>query len=158
MVGAPTPSEPGLFYQWGDIIGHSVADGYDFSFSNYRAKNLNLITDNLDNENDAARAYYGPKAKMPSAAQFQELIEHCVIATHEDGLSVITSNINGNSITIRGNGHMSNLEHVGSSRIRVWSSSFASETNAMSFHGEGSVMSVDSTARTYGYNIMAVHS
>lgn len=158
LVGAQSPSDTGLFYQWGDIVGHSIADGYNFSSANYQSKGLNLISSDLDNAHDAARAYYGPVAKMPTIAQIQELIDNCVISSYKDGLYVITSNINGNSITIHGNGILLHLDHVRETNLYTWASSYVSEENARTLHLDAYSISVINYGRICGCNIMAVHS
>lgn len=158
MVGAPSPTEAGLFYQWGDTIGHSADEGYDFSEENYTQKGLNLISSNLDNTHDAARAYYGPEAKMPSFVQIDELKSNCVISDQGNGVYLFTSNINGHSFKIRGNGYMASLEHASTDYIRSWCTRIRDEIEAWSLHVDGSTSLHASNPRIRGYNIMAVHS
>lgn len=158
LVGAPSPSAAGLFYQWGAIEGHSETDGYNFNADSYEAQGLNLITSALDDTHDAARAYYGPVAKMPTTAQYQELIENCVISSREDGMKIITSNINGNSLAIRANGLFNSLSHRDLNELRSWVSTYGTEQYAPAFHTEAASMSVTGNSRFLGLNIMAVHS
>ena len=98
-MGASSRQSAGLYFQWGSIVGHEIAEGYDFNHTNYVAEGLNSIQSDLDDAHDAARAYYGPKAKMPSNANYQELIDNCVLSIHNRFVK-FTSNINGASITI----------------------------------------------------------
>lgn len=158
MVGAPSPTEAGLFYQWGDVIGHSLAEGYEFNSENYTEKGLDLISSSLDNAHDAARAYYGPEAKMPDYSQLQELVNNCVISDQGDGVFLITSNINGHSMKIRGGGYIDNLEQRLVNEIRAWTKTISSETHAYSLHAKLSTATNVPSDRTLGYNIMAIHS
>lgn len=158
LVGATSPSEPGLFYQWGDIVGHTAEDSYNFSIENYQAKGLGLISSDLDDAHDAAKAYYGPVAKMPTVNQFQELIANCNIASTGNGLVLITSNINGNSITVRANGGFSGLQHLWIQDLCAWSSTHVSETLAPAFTIEPTRTFIPNNSRYIGFNIMAVHS
>lgn len=158
MVGAPSPTGTGLFYQWGDTVGHSLAEGYEFSINNYNEKGLNLISSDLDDAHDAARAYYGPEAKMPSSTQLEELKNNCVISNQGNGIYLFRSNINGRSIKIRGFGYINGLEHGLTDRIRAWSKSIQSETLAWSIHVDSAIPTIYSNARNLGFNVMAVHS
>lgn len=158
MVGAQSPSEAGLFYQWGDIVGHAIADDYDFSSANYEAKGLNLISSDLDDAHDAARAYYGPEAKMPSSTQLQELITNCVISYQGNAIYLITSNINGRSFKIHGNGYINNQEHLDQTLLHAWSNTHNSDSNASSMIFSIRTATILQYVRHYGLNIFAVHS
>lgn len=158
LVGAPSPSDLGLFYQWGDIVGHSIEEGYDFNSANYEAKGLNLISGNLDSAHDAARAYYGPKAKIPSSDQYQELADNCAFSFRDDGLIVITSNINGAAITIPPCGKIQGQVRDSTDRIRAWSSIRGSAQYAYSLDVSAEDRTVTLGIRAYGEGVMAVHS
>lgn len=157
-MGAQAPNGIGLFYQWGDIVGHGVAEGYNFSLENYEAKGLNLISTNLDNAHDAARAYYGPIAKTPSVSQLEELIRNCIVTNEDNNVVIITSRNNGNFIKIRSNGYFQNLAHNAINELRCWSSTRYSDIAAYTVHYENNVLGIFGNARYMGYNIMAVHS
>lgn len=158
MVGAPSPTETGLYYQWGDTIGHSLAEGYNFSLDNYTEKGLDLISSDLDDAHDAARAYYGSVAKMPSKAQFEELVSNCVLSYQGNGVILITSNINGHSIKIRGNGLINGLEHEGGNEIFAWSVKPVDSTFAYILNTRQLSLVVIGDRRYHGCNVMAVHS
>ncbi len=157
-MGAQSPHDKGLYYQWGDVIGHDIAEGYNFNSENYEAKRLNLITTNLDSAHDAARLYYGPTAKMPSIAQYQELINNCTFTYREDGLLTITSNINGNSITIPPGGAINGLEPQLSTNLRSWTTIRANDRFANLFNVSENSISIVEGQRIVGENVMAVHS
>lgn len=159
MVGAPSPSEPGLFYQWGDIVGHAASEGYNFSASNYGAKGLGLITTDLDEAHDGARAYYGPAARIPSEAQMQELIDNCLVTIREgDVVLKLTSRINGNSITIKPYGRIRDLERHDINRLIAWTSTYLSQESAITLHSSGASLIIADNTRLTGCNLMAVHS
>lgn len=155
LVGAPSPTEPGLFYQWGDIIGHGLADGYSFDEANYRLKELNNIASDLDDAHDAARAYYGQEATMPSTDQVEELIQYTTFRSVATNVLQITSILNGNSLIVTANGRFNGTELASIGGLRVWTAAYINSSHAYSIH-DRSVSSRD--YRYFGLNIMAVHS
>ena len=144
----------GLFYQWGAIVGHTASDGYDFSEETYEAQGLNLITSDLEDSQDAARAFYGPAAKMPTSEQFLELFNYTSI--QRDGNSfIITSNVNGNSLKFPAIGYMNGGALLGTGRLYCWSSEI--ENNSLRVYAN-LTYNVSNYLRYDGLNIMAVHS
>lgn len=83
-VGASKESEAGDYFAWGEIV---PAPGGDYSPVNCKAYNMNLsdlrtnkITDNNNNltsEFDVATQNWGDDWRMPTKAEFQELIDNC---------------------------------------------------------------------------------
>lgn len=89
-IGASTPEEPGLYFQWGDTQGYTaeqVGDGeglkafkwadYKFSidgsssnFSKYNASDSKTV---LDPEDDAAHVNMGGNWRMPTFDEYKEL-------------------------------------------------------------------------------------
>lgn len=65
-VGAESPEDDGLYFQWGDTVGHSADERYDFSEANYNAKGLNNISGDLTLSNDAANAILGGGCRIPT--------------------------------------------------------------------------------------------
>ena len=117
-VGASSPEEYGSYFAWGETcpkIDYSwenlkycidIADIYcdkEDNFSKYN-KNADGIRDNkslLDLDDDAAHINWGGSWRMPSNAEFNELINDCFWAwTSMNGKKgyQITSESNGNSI------------------------------------------------------------
>lgn len=158
MVGASAPTQPGLFYQWGDIIGHSVTEPSYFTEANYISKRLNLITTSLDEAHDAARAYYGSIAKMPSKIQLKELIDNCTITFRRDSECVFTSNLNSESFTVLANGFLVDGTHVAEHYLQIWSATWGNKDKAYSLRAVPSKQFIDENTRWWGLNIMAVHS
>lgn len=72
-LGAEKETDCGLYYMWGDTEGHEKGSGYDFSSSNYSAKGLNSISNNLSLAQDAANVRLGGSWRMPTKSEFEEL-------------------------------------------------------------------------------------
>jgi hypothetical protein len=89
-VGASSPEDAGLYFQWGDTIGYAVdqveADQVEidkvFNWDSYKfGTSTNLTkynsTDNLtvlESNDDAATVHMGTQYRMPTSAEIQELI------------------------------------------------------------------------------------
>ena len=89
-VGASTPEETGLFFQWGDTQGYTAeqvgngegkkafswadykwsVDGSSSNFSKYNATDSKTV---LDLEDDAVRANMGGNWRMPTFEEYKEL-------------------------------------------------------------------------------------
>ena len=95
-VGASSPSDYGNYYAWGETTTKSK---YKKSNSKTYGKNIGDIAGNADY--DAARANWGDTWRMPTKAEFEELINKCtwkwVTYDGHKGYKV-TSKKNGNSI------------------------------------------------------------
>lgn len=99
-VGATAPQGVGLFFAWGDTVGHGndISDGYLFSWENYKwgevsdeqtyftkycsdsSRGKDGFTDDkveLDPEDDAAYVNWGSQWRTPSKEQFDELKNLC---------------------------------------------------------------------------------
>lgn len=155
MVGAPSPDAPGLYYQWGAVNGHTFGDGFAFTEASYIELGLDSIFSDLSENQDAARNYYGPNAKMPRNDQYIELAANCSISTISPSFHKFTSLINGNSIIVCYTGYINDSNRVDSNRLRVWSSKIRDQNFAFSWHGSADI---SAGRRYYGLNIMAVHS
>ena len=84
-VGAQTETDDGLYFAWGETQGYAKPiSGKSFSWSNYKwGRENNLTKYNttdgktvLDAEDDAARVNMGGSWRMPTQAEFQELINN----------------------------------------------------------------------------------
>lgn len=90
-VGADKPTDFGLYFQWGDIVGYTAdqvgkGDGkkrFGFGdykwFSNYEERTFTKYTkpgSTLELEDDAARANMGGDWHTPSPEQIQELLDN----------------------------------------------------------------------------------
>lgn len=103
-VGAASETDPGLYFQWGDPVGHTKDSGYDFSEKNYIKKGLCAVYDNYPLIVDAAHLYMGEQWEIPTSYHFGELRHECEITPIKDyqGSGVdgylVTSKINGNTL------------------------------------------------------------
>jgi hypothetical protein len=165
-VGASTPYEDGLYFSWGNVIGHTGTDGYDFGTNNdgpYASTPGAALTGNIpaNNTYDAARHNMGAPCRLPTVGEFQELNSNCDSEwTDEDGVAGrrFTSRINGNSIFFPASGYRygTGLHNRGSSG-HYWSSSLHSQTYG--YHllfNSGGVSPAYSSLRFYGFSVRAV--
>lgn len=119
-VGASTPSDFGLYFQWGDVQGYTAdqigygqkkfsSDWSDYkwlrndAFTNYRNafvkyRNGGMVLDILDLDDDAANVNMGGSWHIPTPAQIQELIDN----TTSDWVKM--DNANGRLFTSKKNG------------------------------------------------------
>ena len=145
-VGATSETDYGDYFQWGSTRPNTADECTRESYKFYNSAKYSLtkycvtslyglfgIVDNkttLDLEDDAARANMGGDWRMPTEAEFQELLDNTDNEWIEDfnGSGVngrkFTSKINGNSIFIPAAGicRDGSLDYVGSSG-GIWSSS-----------------------------------
>ena len=138
-VGANSPEDYGDYFAWGETEGYNSGKT-DFSWKTYKwcegsytmmtkycynsEYGYNGFTDNkteLDLEDDAAYVNWGPRWRMPSLEQMQELINSEYTTTEwttQNGVNGrrITSKINGNSIFLPAAGYRinSSLSNAGS--------------------------------------------
>lgn len=160
-VGAEKPEEPGLYFSWGDIVGHKEGEGYDFSQEVYNSTPAAEIAADLSLGQDAARDNLGAPWRMPTADDFQELNDNCTsVWTTLNGVNgrLFTSNVNGNTLFIPAAGYyngksLSNRGSIGS----YWSSTYISATNARSLYFNSSNVSPQSNDfRRSGFSVRAV--
>lgn len=84
-VGAKKPEEYGLYFMWGDTVGH--AGNWTFNTSHCPTDNKSISqlqsmgyidsTGNLTAVHDAATAHLGAPWRMPTDAEFEALIRMC---------------------------------------------------------------------------------
>jgi hypothetical protein len=135
-VGASTPYEHGLYFSWGNVIGHAEGSGYDFSDAVYAETPGAALTGNIpvNGTYDLARHNMGAPCRLPTVGEFQELNSNCDSEwTDEDGVAGrrFTSRINGNSIFFPASGYYdgTSLNGRGSHGL-YWSSSYYSASVA----------------------------
>ena len=162
-IGATTPYEHGLYFSWGNVIGHAEGSGYDFSDAVYAQTPGATLTGNIpvNNTYDMARHNMGAPCRLPTSGEFVELNNNCDSEwTDEDGVAGrrFTSRINGNSIFFPASGYYNgtSLSSRGSSG-NYWSSSWLSETNARNlyFNSTG-VIPQNDFSRRCGFTARAV--
>lgn len=165
-VGASTPYEDGLYFSWGNVVGHTGSDGYDFGTSNdgpYASTPGAALEGNIPSNNtyDAARHNMGAPCRLPTVGEFQELNAQCDSEwTDEDGVAGrrFTSRINGNSIFFPASGYRfgTGLIDHGSYGL-YWSSSLYSSARGYNLRFDsGGVYPADNFSRFYGFSVRAV--
>ena len=112
-VGATTPEDFGNYYAWGEVLPKKVytSDTYKYADANGYTKYCidasygdESFIDNkttLEQEDDAAHVNRGGSWRMPTAAEWSELMDNCIWTwTTQNGVKgyLITSKMNNNSI------------------------------------------------------------
>ena len=166
-VGATSPEHTGLYFAWGETIGYTanqVTNGERlFTKDVYNAGPAAFINTDLTLEQDAAHAYMGGKWRMPTEAEYQELLDNCDVVWTDDynetgvkGL-VFTSKSNGKLVFFPATGvcNGSSVKGVGLNGIYC-SASWRSSSYAFNlfFHSHGQYMS--DGGRLYGYSVRGV--
>lgn len=160
-VGATSPVDFGQYFSWGNTDGHYIDDGYDFSQEVYGASPAADIATDLSLEQDAARANLGAPWRMPTAAEFQELVDNCTsVWTTLKGVAgrLFTSNVNGNTLFFPATGLYDGTSPLyRGSRGYNWSSTYFSATSARNLIFTNSVVyPQDSYGRRVGFSVRAV--
>lgn len=181
-VGAESPEDYGLYFQWGDTVGYTLNGDKVFNSSSYwdsingSNKNFNKYTTTkltvLQPEDDAATINMGSDWRMPTASEIQELIDNTtvtIIDIYGNEVSTVpaywrgiklTSNINSNSIFIPAAGNI-NGSTSGDQRLfgYLWSSDlykYAQYVYVMYFGGTNNIVSVKDMSRVIGIPIRGV--
>ena len=162
-VGASTPYEHGLYFSWGNVIGHAEGSGYDFSDAVYAETPGAALTGNIpvNGTYDLARHNMGAPCRLPTVGEFQELNSNCDSEwTDEDGVAGrrFTSRINGNSIFFPASGDYNGTSLVSrGSNGYYWSASYVSATNAYDLYfNSSSVNPANNYYRRCGFAARAV--
>ena len=77
-VGATNAWEIGLYFSWGNVIGHAEGSGYNFDQNTYNSTPGAALTGDIavGTTYDAARAIMGGSWRMPTKDEFQELYDN----------------------------------------------------------------------------------
>lgn len=160
-VGAESLTDEGLFFSWGNVEGHAIGEGYDFSQSVYETTPGAAVGADLSLDQDAARVYLGDPWRMPTSNEFQELCDNCTIEwTTVNGVNgrLFTSNVNGNKIFFPAAGRYvgMSLENSGSWGY-FWQSAYYTQNSvrALTF-SRTQINPQNSVARYYGFSVRAV--
>ena len=133
-VGAFTSADQGNFYAWGETTTKDIYLGASYykygSYTKYNSTDNKTI---LDKEDDAAYVNWGSPCRMPTGAEFEELLnsDNCtwtwahITTSSESNIYgyKVTSKKNGSSIFLPASGYRngSNLNYHGSDGY-YWSS------------------------------------
>lgn len=100
-LGATAPTESGLYFSWGNTVGHAADSGYIFSSEIYGETAGSLIEADLNLEEDAAHVALGGKWRMPSSDDWSELYGNTVqewVVVDGLGFLKVTSAVTGNFV------------------------------------------------------------
>ena len=131
-----------------------------FDEASYKAASISA---NLTLAQDAARANLGGNWRMPTKAEFQELIDNCNVVWTADyngtGVKgrIFTSKVNGNSVFFPAAGHClnSSVYSVGSYGY-YWSASWYSSSYAWYLYFGSGSQRVDYYRRYFGFSVRGV--
>ena len=172
-VGASKSEDYGDYFAWGEIAPkeeyswstYTYCNGSSSSLTKYNYNSSLGFVDNktqLELSDDAARANWGGKWRMPTDAELTELREQCTWTwTTENGIKgyKVTSRINGKSIFLPAAGNRTGplLGSVGDGYY--WSSSISTEGSPVGayylYFLSGSVNRYDGS-RDYGQSVRPV--
>lgn len=162
-VGAQNEIDCGKYFAWGETNGYFATAGYNFSQENYTMASWNS---NLNMVHDAANVALGSDWRMPTKADFEELIAYTNHSSANIGGHMgysFTSKTNPSaSIFIPFGGSFNGSQNIGDNVIgNYWSSDFDTTSNIsyrlkMASGGVLEITSADLATRCLGYNIRPV--
>ena len=145
-IGASKPEELGDFFAWGETSPKDIyswetykwCNGSEVALTKYNSELSFGSVDNrtmLSLSDDAARANWGGKWRMPTRDEYQELEEECTWTwTVQGGMKgyLVTSKINGNSIFLPAGGAYSNsINNSAGIQGYYWSSSLDTSSDSL---------------------------
>ena len=163
-VGATSPEQSGLYFAFGETKGFTaeqVKNGIrKFDSASYIAPS---VSENLNLEQDAARANLGGNWRMPTQAECQELLDNCDVTWTNDyngtGVKgcVFTSKVNGKSVFLPAAGYCdySFVDGVGSYG-GYWSASWRSPSYAWRLYFNSGYQYLRYSRRACGYSVRGV--
>lgn len=138
-LGANSYTDRGLYYSWGNIVGHAENSGYAFTddYNNTPGHTLTASFTSGDPIYDAAAA--AGKGRIPTHDECKELVDNCVRETETiSGINFdkYTSKINGNIIRIRWASCYNNTSMYagGNNHSYNWSSSIYPSDTALAYN------------------------
>ena len=169
-VGAATPKEAGNYYAWGETKPKTT---YSWSTYKWCKRSESTLTkyntssdygtvDNktvLDLEDDAAAVNWGGQWRMPTDAEWRELLTNCTWTKTSSG-NIVTGP-NGNYITLPCGGDFMDDKCYNSGRYGYyWSSNLYGGNNSYTLYFYSSAASntptLTSNSRRYGCNVRGV--
>ena len=163
-IGAELSWETGLYFAWGETTGYTgeqVTSGMRaFNEASYTGS---AISADLTLVQDAAHVNLGGNWRMPTKAEYQELLDNCnvVWTANYSGTGVagrvFTSKVNGNSLFFPAAGRCddSSVSSVGSYGYYM-SASWNSSSSAFSLNFHSSNQYIGSPYRFYGQSVRGV--
>lgn len=160
-VGATTPLESGLFFTWGNVDGYPFDTDHRFTAANYANTPGAALVNDITPQYDCARFALGSQWRMPTASEFQELID-CTEHSFEsvNDIQCVVFSGGGNSLIVPLYGVISEGGPQGANeRTSLWSSSYYTEAVARTLFCRRDTTEVtvsDSGSRYGGRNVRAV--
>jgi uncharacterized protein (TIGR02145 family) len=180
-VGASSPTDYGMYFMWGDVAGHpgannngTATDGFNFAWANYKwttdgGSTFTKYTSSdgkttLEAADDAATAYWGSGWRMPTQAEFNELLNNTTKAWTYDyndtGVAGYTFTANGQTLFLPAAGYRNNTG-VSSQGLRglYWSSTLNSDfpNYAYYLYFDSDYADVYDNFRYFGYTVRPVY-
>lgn len=177
-IGATSETDYGLYFAWGSTVGHTATDGYDFSWENAPyytgdgnthswSKYTKSTQVSLEPDDDAAHVNWGGNWRMPTEADFQELLNNTnmqwVLNFNNTGVSgyKFTNKKNATKYIFLPAGGFRNLtsQDCAGWMGRYWtaslSMSYGNEACSLYFSYNGKVF-VETSYRHLSFNVRAV--
>ena len=174
-IGAASPEDYGVYFAWGETVpkedytwsNYKWCNGSTTTLTKYNTKTANGTVDNkttLDPDDDAAHVNWGGTWRMPTQAEFRELISNCnEVMTTENGVygRRFTSKKEGytdKSIFVPAAGHFDGSFLSSRSYGYYWSSSLYTSNLARAYTLEfySSSVSVYYVGRHFGQPVRPV--
>ncbi|MBO7322468.1 MAG: hypothetical protein J6U51_02660 [Bacteroidales bacterium] len=156
-IGAESPEEVGDYFAWGEISTKS-----EYTSANYSFYGLEIYDISGNPEYDAATANWGPEWRMPTQADYEELLSVCNWEWFENngnGYFVVTSAI-GKQITIPAGGYFVDSAATGAGIAGMyWTSNCvidATGDKAVNVFLRSLYQLVNQQDRSFGMNIRPV--
>lgn len=115
-IGAYSRSDAGLYFSWGNTVGHEYNSGYPFTAEEYALTEGATIVQDLPISHDAAAVRLGNDWRMPSNELWQELINYCqksVVTIDGVVCFVLTSEFNGEVLVLPASGSIIGTQRSG---------------------------------------------
>ncbi len=147
-----------LYFAWGETSGYTksqIKNGVRSFSLQYYEYNENPST--LDSAHDAATVNWGSDWKMPTEANFNELLDNTT-KTFEGDTLILTSE-NGKSIEFKKLGYAQNDDVLDEGNFgHYWTSTLGLTNNAKILYFSESMQLVDDDSRIYGRIIRPIKS
>ena len=166
-VGATSPEQAGLYFAWGETTGYTAEQVKSkvrlFNLDVYNAGPAASISKNLTLEQDAAHVNLGGEWRMPTKAEFEELISNTDQTWTDDyngtGIKgrIFTSKVNGKSVFFPAVGRCydSSVLSVGTAGY-YWSASWDAKYNEWALYFLSGSQGLGSHNKHYGYSVRGV--
>ena len=166
-LGAETPYQNGYYYTWGDTelrnnftwINYKWFNSLSWSYSKYSESDSKTV---LDEEDDAAKQLWGGEWRIPTPAEFNELIRNCNWEwISENGITgyKVSSKVDPDKyIFLRAGGTRSGISIINNDSIgHYWTSSLGKDiSHVKTLFISSELKTITDTVRYYGLTIRPV--